>query len=476
MNSLPLIFAAFTMGLAPCSAPVPLSPAGNYLLPGVLGDVPYSNNLTMDAYAPEGQPRPAAVIIHGYDDDKRTHITPLFELLDRAGYAWFSVNYHSEADVAEAIRFIRCPGRFNVSSEITLMGEYTGAQIAVDLAAKGGLRGVVTFGAKFGAEKPNRLPPETRVLMIQGMADAGPAEIAEEWCKEFQGCQFFPVPGEGREIEHWHPAHWDWKEVFTAWLRDDRRGLWKDITYSRPGGRPLLMDAFIPSGLGPFPGVIMVHGGGWETGDKVTSISPLLEPLARAGFAWFSIDYRLAPYVHISDELDDLRAAIGYVRTHSAWFHVDPHRIAILGESSAGHLVAEVASEPCSGCEVQAVVSFYGVYDLPQFASQPPWKDWVPHWFEKPSLEALREASPISHVSSQLPPILLIQGTQDSLYKGTLEYAGRLKEAHARYKLILLEGAPHGMEDWEGHPDWVSYKQGLVEWLSDVLKAEDGRR
>jgi acetyl esterase/lipase len=164
------------------------------------------------------------------------------------------------------------------------------------------------------------------------------------------------------------------------------------------------------------------------------------------------------------------------VRTHSAWFHVDPHRIAILGESSAGHLVAEVGSEPCPGCEVQAVVSFYGVYDLPKFASKPPWKDWVPHWFEKPSLDALREASPISHVSSQLPPMLLIQGTQDPLYQGTLEYAERLKEAHAHYKLILLKGAPHGMEDWEGHPDWVSYKQEMVEWLSDVLKTGDGRR
>ena len=475
MNSLLLILAVVTTGLAPCSAPVPRGPAGNYLLPGVLGDVPYRDNLTMDAYAPAGQPRPAAVIIHGIDGNKRTHITPLFELLDRAGYAWFSVDYGSESDVAEAIRFIRCPGRFNVSKDFTLIGEDMGGQIAFDLAARGSLRGVVTFGAKFGADKPKQLPPETRVLMIQGTADPGPSGIAEGWCKEIRGCEFLPVPGESSHFEHWHPDHWGWKEAFTAWLRDDRRGLWRDIPYSRPGGRPLLMDAFIPAGPGPFPTVIMVHGGGWETGDKVTSLSPLFEPLARAGFAWFSIDYRLAPYVHIPDELEDLRAAIRYVRTHSAWFHIDPNRVAILGESSGGHLVAQVASEPCPGCEVQAVVSFYGVYDLPRLARDPVWKEWVPHWFEKPSLEALLESSPISHVSSQLPPLLLIQGTEDSLYMGTLEYAARLKEAHAHYKLILVEGAPHGMEDWEGHPGWVSYKQGLVEWLSEVLKVEGGR-
>src|SRR5437016_158922 len=114
MIDLSLIIVVLTAGLA-CTPPIPRSPLGNYIQPGVLGDVPYSNGHTLDAYAPAGQPRPAAVIIHGRDGNKRTHITPLFELLDRAGYAWFSVDYNSESDVVEAIRFIRCPGRFNVS-------------------------------------------------------------------------------------------------------------------------------------------------------------------------------------------------------------------------------------------------------------------------------------------------------------------------------------------------------------------------
>ena len=255
--------------------------------------------------------------------------------------------------------------------------------------------------------------------MIQSTAGAGSSGTPEEWCRKTAGCEFVPEAGAIGHFEHWHPRYWDWKEAFTAWLRNDRRGLWKDITYSRPGGRPLLMDSFIPTGPGPFPAVIMVHGGGWETGDKVTSLSPLFEPLASAGFAWFSIDYRLAPYVHITDELEDLRAAIRYVRAHPAWFHVDPGRIAILGESSGGHVVAEVASEPCPGCEVQGVVSFYGVYDLARLAEGPAWKDLVPHWFENPTLETLREFSPISHVSPQLPPLLIIQGTEDPLYQGS---------------------------------------------------------
>lgn len=473
INNLLLILALAGSGGAPCSPAIPQSADGNYLQNSVAGNIPYAGDFTLDAYAPAGEPRPAAIIIHGSHGNKRTHVTPLFELLDRAGYAWFSVDYHSEADVAKAIRFIRCPGRFNISNDLTLVAQESGAQIALQMAGEGDVARVVTIGAKLDPAQLQPLPPGTRVLMIQGTAEPGvPAEVVEGYCNKLVDCRYFPVPGEGYEIEHWHPTRWGWKEIFIAWLRGDRRGLWKDITYSRPEGRPLLMDAFIPSGPGPFPAVIMAHGGGWETGDKVTSLSPLLEPLARAGFAWFSIDHRLVPYVHIPDELEDFRAAIRFVRTHPAWFHVDPDRLAILGESSSGHLVAQLASEPCPGCEVRAVVSFYGVYDLTRLARDPQWKPVIPHWFSNPGPETLRDYSPIFHISTAMAPLLIIQGTDDSLYQGTLEYEAELKKAHTRHELIVLEGAPHGMEDWEGHPEWMSYKSRMVQWLSTVLAAD----
>src|SRR5438132_1326609 len=87
----------------------------------------------------------------------------------------------------------------------------------------------------------------------------------------------YPVAGAIHNFENWHPAQWSWKEDLTAWLRGERRGLWKDIVYDRPDGRELLMDAYIPEGRGPFPAVIIVHGGGWEAGSKVTYVPPLFE-------------------------------------------------------------------------------------------------------------------------------------------------------------------------------------------------------
>ncbi|HUE01048.1 MAG TPA: alpha/beta hydrolase fold domain-containing protein, partial [Bryobacteraceae bacterium] len=68
-----------------------------------------------------------------------------------------------------------------------------------------------------------------------------------------------------------------------------------------------------------------------------------------------------------------------------------------------------------------------------------------------------------------MPPVLLIQGTQDELYAGTLAYAERLKQCGARHALVVLEGAPHGMENWAGHSEWEFYKQRLVDWLQENL-------
>ena len=463
-----ILVASSAYACAQACPPAQGDPAGNYMAPGARSEVSYSAGVTLDAYAPDGPVRPFAVLIHGSSGDKSTHLTQLFAVLARAGYSWFSVNYRTSDDIRSAIRYIRCPGRFSLSRHMVLIGEDTGAALAAGVAEELGADGLVLFGARF-----NHKPPMLRmpVLMFHGAADEeAPAAAAEAVCRTWSRCQFVPVAGGIHNFENWHPDQWEWKDDLIAWLRNDRRGLWKDIAYSRPGGRDLTMDAFVPEGPGPFPAVIVAHGGGWEAGDKVTYVSPALRALARAGFAWFSIDYRLTPWVRNPDQLDDLRAAIRYVRAHAARFHVDPHRIAILGESASGQMVAQLASEPCTGCEAQAVVSFYGVYDFTQWAADRDNRPMLDRIFGSWDTATLERYSPLFHVRADLPPMLLIQGTKDELYAGTLAYAERLKRAGARYELILLEGAPHGMENWVGHPEWDFYRQRMVDWLHGALR------
>lgn len=458
-----------------CAAPRPSGPS--YLIPGAVNGIVYQPGQTLDAYAPSGAARPAAIVIHGSHANSQTQVDQLLEVLAQAGYAWFSVNYRDARDVESAIRYVRCPGRFNITHRLILAGADSGAALALRIAPKEGVRGVVTFGTRFphklGAQ-PSDLTlsslPSCPVLMFHGAKDeeSPPAPI-HALCNRMKDCTFVLVPGAIHDFENWHPDQWQWKMQLSAWLRGDQRGLWRGITYSRPDGLPLRMNAFIPKGKGPFPAVIIMHGGGWEAGDKVTYVSPVFEPLARAGFAWFSIDYRLTPYVRIPDQLNDLRAAIRFVREHASWFHADSGRIAILGESASGQLVAQVASEPCAGCQVQAVVSFYGVYDFVPWERQPDSRATLNRLFGAWTTSTLKQYSPIDHISPSLPPILLIQGTGDELYQGTVRYANRLKQAGAIFDLVLLKDAPHGMENWEGHPQWMFYKKELVDWLRNAL-------
>ncbi len=513
------------------------NPEGNYIVPGAMGDVVYrtvnGQRLALDAYVPLGPgPHPAAILIHGGQwkhGSRVAHLTQLFELLSNAGIAWFSIDYRLEPhppaaaqdDLVEAARFIRCHARrLQIDpARMVLIGEDTGATMALLEAAEHprDYRGLAAVGGDFPEQPPSGTsftPPKgfPPALVIHGAADRDvPPARAMRWCDDIRvgggtksapqgACEYYVVEGAIHRFENWRPEQWHYKTELLSWLRqrlglgdaapsrptsfakpDRPAGLLKDMEYS-PG---LKLDAYIPRGRGPHPAVIIAHGGGWEAGDKVTYVAPVFEPLAKAGFAWFSIDYRLTPGVRHSVQLDDLRRAIRYVRHHAARFRVDPRRIAILGESASGQMVTLVASRPCSpiadsadpvertDCRPNAVVSFYGVYNFLPMATDTGPRSIPARLFGLRELDdtgraVLREYSPLTHPYRDLPPTLLLQGTKERFYEQALEYAARLKQVGARHELYLLEGAPHGLENWEGRPEWQGYKRKLVEWLRSL--------
>ena len=138
-----------------------------------------------------------------------------------------------------------------------------------------------------------------------------------------------------------------------------------DIEYSRAGGMSLRLDASIPEGNGPFPAAIIVHGGGWVRGDKKIDVAPLFKPLSDAGIAWFSINYRLAndPLL-FGLAINDVEAAIRFVKENAAEYRIDPDRIALIGESAGGQLAAMAALNNAPGTSVKAVVGLYAPTDL----------------------------------------------------------------------------------------------------------------
>jgi acetyl esterase len=246
----------------------------------------------------------------------------------------------------------------------------------------------------------------------------------------------------------------------------------RDVEYSRPDGQSLQMDANVPAGTGPFPAVILVHGGGWIRGDREFNVAPLFEPLSQAGFAWFSISYRLATdFLNLGAAVDDVSDAVAYVRKNAVKFNVDPNRIALVGESAGAHLASLAAMRDPHA--VAAVVTLYSPSDLETLAKT---SNAVPSQVREAVrasglgemiLSHLRSLSPIQHVRAGLPPFLLIHGTADTVvpYEQSLRMLERLKAAGVPAELVTVERGGHGLRGWERSASLVSYRKRMVDWL-----------
>ncbi|MBV9301850.1 MAG: alpha/beta hydrolase [Acidobacteriaceae bacterium] len=252
-----------------------------------------------------------------------------------------------------------------------------------------------------------------------------------------------------------------------------------DIEYGQVRGISLRMDASIPAGPGKFPAVIIVHGGGWVTGDRRSNVEPLFRPLSNAGFAWFSISYRLATdLTHFGSAINDVEQAVRFIKSNASDYHVDPQRIALLGESAGGQLAAMAALHRDPDTSVKAVVALYAPSDLVSLARS---SEYIPSsirdsirgtpW-EGLVLAGLAQLSPINSVRSDMPPFLLIHGTADALipFEQSKEMCARMREAGASCELYPVEGGGHGIRWWESFPKLAAgYKEKLVTWLGRTL-------
>lgn len=251
----------------------------------------------------------------------------------------------------------------------------------------------------------------------------------------------------------------------------------RDIEYARPGGEPQLLDIHLPTGPGPFPAAILVHGGGFEAGDKQTYITYVFEPLAQAGFVWFSVNYRLAPAHQFPAATDDVEEAIRWVRRNAARYKVDVDRIALIGESAGGHLASYVGAHNPPTARVAAVVSFYGIHDFVSFSAHYQGDSAVTERFlgqrrlTAINAQAFVDASPIAHVSAQSPPFLMIHGKQDKgvPFRQSVDMCAALAERSVPCEIVAVD-AGHGMDTWEPDPTLHGYKQRMIDWLSKTLR------
>lgn len=242
-----------------------------------------------------------------------------------------------------------------------------------------------------------------------------------------------------------------------------------NLTYAQRGDVKLQLDLARPrEGNGPFPAIVFIHGGGWSGGNR-QGYRGYLEQAAQRGYVALTISYRLTqpdqnkkPANPHPAQIHDCKAAVRWLREHAADYKVDPQRIGVTGGSAGGHLSLLVGlTEPKDGLEgetsrpelstrVQAVVNVFGPTDLARLAETSAGTLDLLKWFcngsvaEKP--EVYRQASPLTFVTQDDPPILTLHGDKDTLVppeQATL-LDQKVKAMGGQHQLVMLEGQGHG--------------------------------
>ncbi|WP_448628329.1 alpha/beta hydrolase fold domain-containing protein [Geodermatophilus sp. URMC 64] len=266
-----------------------------------------------------------------------------------------------------------------------------------------------------------------------------------------------------------------------------------------PGIRPLELDLVLPpESDGPVPVAAFLHGGGWRLGSRHAAgpayrgADPTpFERLAQAGIAVASVDYRLSGEATWPAQLHDAKAAVRWLRARAGELGIDAERIAAWGESAGGHLAAllGLVTDPAlegevgisgTSSAVAAVVAWYAPTDLVGFAADAGTDPSDPSTREAQLLgapapdvpERAAQASPVTHVTPDAPPFLLLHGAADRFIPAVQSERlhGLLVEAGVAAELDLYADADHM---WLGSPE--AAEQALVRTI-DVLRRRFGVR
>jgi len=273
--------------------------------------------------------------------------------------------------------------------------------------------------------------------------------------------------------------------------------VYPDLTYQTlTGYRPMTLDLYLPpssyDNARPRPWIVYIHGGGWAWGSKrlmgaFLDWPKVLAAIADKGFVVAAVSYRFSSEAPSPAQIQDVKAAVRWLRVNAKKYHLDPNRGMTWGQSAGGQLAAlaavscgvkaldppdrsvpnapnvEVRASAPKGADqvsdcVQGAVGWYGEYDFTASykehkgagnASQPNVLDLFLGCHGTCTAEQLRRPSPITYVDTKDPPILLMQGTDDTTVNPAQakDFEAALRKAGVRTKLVMLPGVGHS---WVG--------------------------
>jgi len=275
----------------------------------------------------------------------------------------------------------------------------------------------------------------------------------------------------------------------------------QDVIYGRKFGTALTMDVFTPKKDAKGVGLILVVSGGFRSSHE--AIMPaVIQPFTDRGYTIFAVVHGSQPRYTVPDIIQDMNRSVRFIRHHAQDYGIDPNRIGIMGASAGGHLSLMLGTAGDKGdpnakdpvdresSRVQAVACFFPPTDFLNYGKPgderihptdhaPPFRAafdyreldkqsmlWVPITDPKRLQEIARQISPVSHVTPDDPPTLIIHGDEDRLVplQQSELIAEKLKKAGVATNLVVKKGAGHG---------WLGLDRDLPQlanWFDKYLK------
>jgi acetyl esterase/lipase len=259
-----------------------------------------------------------------------------------------------------------------------------------------------------------------------------------------------------------------------------------DVVYGKVGTRELKGILFEPRkpSKSLLPAVVYIHGGGWTTG-TLAQFTRHAAAMTEKGFVGLCIQYRLSGETPYPAAVEDSRCAVRFLRAHAKEFNIDPKRIGAVGGSAGAHLSALLATTPNRkewdaegghfdySSAIQAAVLFNGEFDLPQWWKYEKCNDFMLKFlgtsYEQDS-ELYRLVSPITHVSEQTAPCLMMHGEEDVAVpiSQSVEFYDALCTKGVSAELLRVSKVGHGWFN-SNRPHFESCLQYMMAFLVRYL-------
>lgn len=253
-----------------------------------------------------------------------------------------------------------------------------------------------------------------------------------------------------------------------------------DVVYSQNKNRALHFDAYYSKIKKRNPAVIMIHGGGWRSGNK-NQMKVMAQEIASKGYSCFAIEYRLSLEAKYPEAVYDVKNAIKFIKDNAGKFNVDPDKIAVLGCSSGGQMAAligttngnstfdDVQNKSKSSSKVNAIINIDGVLSFRHPESSE--GEMAAFWLKGTSdenPENWKNASALTHTDKDTPPVLFINSSIPRFHAGRDDMIAILNQNNIYNEVHTIKDSPHSF--WFFNPWFDETVLYTTRFLDKVFK------